>query len=591
MNKHNIIKIFFLTLIIGSMIFSKNGLTIINENHDTTITSIDIKKITNQVDSRSIYTVLENNIHRKNIIETETLFEDDMELNENNWNHFDLTKVKDGHWKTSNSGYNSYFWCGINETITKYDNNWNDIAMINNSINLLFFSNIYLKFDTYCRISENDYGFVELSRDGGRHWDKLAEFTGNLNWTTYLYNISSLNNIYNFLIRVRFLSNESLTDIGWLLDDITIIADNTTLFYDDFESNTNKWIIEQLRPGDWWQRIKKPKVNDNHNTAWWCGDELTINYESNMNNTLSLKNEIDLSKVFEVDILFLTWYNLSKFDIGYFEISNNEGVSWNIIDTFMGDSKVDNNIVWINKSYELNQLMGEKIIIRFRFVSDSYVEYEGWYIDDLKVIGKIDLQPPITSCELSGVIGQNDWYISKINLSLIPTDENGSGVKKTFYILNDEGKKTYATPIKINENGWHTIEYWSTDKLENIENHNYNTFKIDLDNPDVQIIQPEFGIYWLGRKIYPIFRSTLIMISKPIIIGDIKIRVDSSDLTSGVNRIEFYINEELKSIDYDYPYSWIWSEKNLHINYILKLVSYDDAGNIAKNETTIMRFF
>jgi hypothetical protein len=533
--------------------------------------------------------VPENNAKSKWIIVSKTLLEDDMETNENYWNHSDLTIGGEGHWQTCDSEYDKYFWCGINET-TMYDNNWNDVAMINESLDFSSYTNISLVFDTHCRIAENDHGYVEISKDGGRHWEILADYTGDSNWTTITYNIS-MYNTNNVAVRFRFFSDESTTNKGWLIDDFSILCDNTAIFSDDFESGTKKWIIERLRVGDWWQRIDKPKDGELHNTAWWCGDELINMYPANMNNELILEDTIDLSKAFEADILFSTWHNLSMADIGYLEISNNGGAAWDLIDSFMGDSKVDNTIRWIDKSYEIDQWIGAEIKIRFRFVSDSSFEAEGWYVDDLRILGKIDNDPPITSCMLSGNMGQNDWYVSSVQVTLSATDEDGSGVDHIYYTINGGDQSIYTAPFSIDESGLHTVDYWSVDRLENAEDHKNEQFKIDVDNPEIGITQPELGIYWRGRKIWPILGLTLLTWSKSFVIRDIEIMANASDSTSGVNRVEFYIDDELEASDSSVPYSWKWTKLNLFSSHTIKTVAYDDAGNSANDEIIIRKFF
>ena len=314
-------------------------------------------------------------------------------------------------------------------------------------------------------------------------------------------------------------------------------------------------------------------------------------YPTNVNNTLMLKDAIDLSKAFEADILFSTWYNLSVEDIGYLEISKNGGTTWDLIDLFIGDSKIDNVVRWIDKFYEIDQWIGGEIKIRFRFVSDSSSEVEGWYIDDLRILGKIDNDPPITSCTLSGNMGQNDWHISFVELTLTATDEDGSGVDHIYYTVNGGGQNTYTAPFSIDESGWHTVEYWSVDRLENTENHKDEQFKIDIDDPGIEITQPETGIYWRGKKIWPILELTLLTWSKSFVIRDIEIIVNANDSTSGVNRVEFYIDDELEASDSSVPYSWKWTKLNLFSSHIIKTVAYDDAGNSANDQIMVRKFF
>jgi len=534
---------------------------------------------------------INNNKISKPISNSEIIFEDDMENNENSWIHFDSTEVIEGNWKISDSGYNSYLWCVIDELNSNYDNNWNDVALINKSFNFSLYKNITLIFDINYKINDNDYGYVEISNDYGRHWEIIEYYTGELNWTNKIFNLTYLNDYHKCNIRYRFYSNESITNRGMLIDDIKIIGDNYIIFYDDFETNAEKWIIERLRPGDWWQRIRKEKDGNLNNKAWWCGDEFKDKYCSNMNNVLELKKSINLTNIFKIEILFSTWLNFSDMDTGYFEISNDKGKTWDILEEFIGRSLNDNTQGWVNKSYEINDWMKGEIKIRFRFVSDSNNESKGWYIDDIKIFGYIDNDPPITACILSGDIGQNNWYISTVEVSLVSTDGDGSGVENIYYKLDDEEKISYNIPFIINQNGWHTIEYWSIDKQNNIENHKYEKLKIDTDNPEIDIIKPEICTYLGNKRIWPIFRSNFLFISKPLIFGDIEIKVDASDSMSGVNRVEFFIDNEIKNSDFIIPYEWMWSEKKLSVMHDINVVVYDVAGNNINEQISVIKIF
>jgi hypothetical protein len=515
----------------------------------------------------------ENNSKSKWVLVATTLFESDMD-DECCWDHFDLTGGEEGHWDICTSGNDDYLWCGIPET-TKYGNNWNDVAMINKSLDLSPYSEIYLNFTTYHEIVENDKGYVEISKDGGRHWDIIAEYTGNSTWTEESYDISSYKTSDNVIIRFRFFSNESINDRGWIIDDISVEGNGATLFNDNFESGTEKWIIERLRPGDWWQRVEKSKIGDSDNIAFWCGDELTGMYPANLDNVLVLKDssKIDLSKAFEADVIFSTWYNISEEDLGTLEISDDDGSTWDLLDSFTGESEG-----WTTKSADITSWIGGDIIIRFRFMSDDSIESEGWYVDDVKIIAKLDFDPPVTSCTLSGTMGQNNWYKSTVKITLTAVDE-GSGVKNTYYKLDGGSQITYTSPITVSGNGQHTIEYWSVDNIDNTETHSSESFKIDTLAPTVDITKPDIGIYWRDRKIWPPFEFSLLEWSTPFIIRDITIVASANDATSGIDRVEFYIDSVLESTDTTVPYEWNW-DKTVFFTHTIEVKAYDAAGHM-----------
>ena len=166
-------------------------------------------------------------------------------------------------------------------------------------------------------------------------------------------------------------------------------------------------------------------------------------------------------------MVFSTWYNISDGDFGYLEITEDDGVTWDIVGTLTGVSG-DSLPSWITKSYDIADYVGDDIRIRFRFVSDNEYESEGWYVDDVMIVAKIDETPPETTCTLSGTIGGDDWFVSSVQVTLTAVDDY-SGVKNIYYMLDGGGQTTYSSSFTVSDNGFHTVEYWSEDNIGNIE--------------------------------------------------------------------------------------------------------------------------
>ncbi|KAA0008735.1 MAG: hypothetical protein FE042_01220 [Thermoplasmata archaeon] len=527
--------------------------------------------------------VPENNAMYGFVIVAHEIFYDDMECGpctERNWKHLDLTG-REGHWIICTSGYDHYLWCGL-DNATTYDNNWNDFAMIEDSFDTSAFGKVTLSFKTWYRILPGDYGYVEVSTDNGTCWQIVATYTGQLNWTNVTLNISAYKST-GMKIRFRFVSNETGVERGWIIDDVSLMGDSITLFEDDFESGTDGWIIEYA--GDWWHITTRRYHSESH--SWWCGDELSGRYMPNLNNALMMRETIDLSKSFGADIIFWTWYNFSSGDEGYLEVSEDGGATWTIVKSFTGMSSTDSTPGWTKVLCVLDSWAGKNIKIRFRFSSDSTAESEGWYIDDVRVLAKIDKEPPVTTHSLSGTMGLNDWYISPVTITLTADDGDGSGVEHIYYCLDGCGIEVYTSPITVSTGGPHTLEYWSVDKVGNQEAHHTITFKIDTVNPTVEISQPTPGIYVKGRKIWPIFG--IFKCPFTLIIGSIDVKVNANDENSGVDRVEFYIDEDLLNTDTEEPYEWTWNER-VFFTHTITVKVYDKAGLTAEDSIEVKIF-
>jgi hypothetical protein len=191
----------------------------------------------------------------------------------------------------------------------------------------------------------------------------------------------------------------------------------------------------------------------------------------------------------------------------------------------------------------------------------------------------IDNLPPVTICGLSPPIpdGENGWYVSDVTVTLAAKDDI-SGVNYTMYNLDGTGWTEYTGSFTVTTDGSHTVEYYSVDNVGNEESTKLTTFKIDETNPTVEITRPKGGyLYIFDKEIIPLPSG------KTIIIGQITIDSTATDATSGIDRVEFYIDGILKNTDPDEPYEWLWDE-TVFFKHSIKVMAYDKAGNSAASD-------
>jgi hypothetical protein len=78
-----------------------------------------------------------------------------------------------------------------------------------------------------------------------------------------------------------------------------------------------------------------------------------------------------------------------------------------------------------------------------------------------------------------------------------------------------------------------------------------------------------------------------------ILIGDITVEVEASDAQSGIEKVEFYIDDVMQPEfnDTQAPYSWTWTHGSLlkHKHTII-VVAYDYAGNPSADMIDVRRF-
>lgn len=111
--------------------------------------------------------------------------------------------------------------------------------------------------------------------------------------------------------------------------------------------------------------------------------------------------------------------------------------------------------------------------------SNSTGEYRG-----AEIKSSCDPIPPTTSHSLSGMVGENGWYRSTVQVTLNASDNpGGSGVKLIQYRIDGGGWQTYGGPFTVSGNGNHTVSYQAQDNAGNWESPKSTSFKIDATPP------------------------------------------------------------------------------------------------------------
>jgi hypothetical protein len=142
---------------------------------------------------------------------------------------------------------------------------------------------------------------------------------------------------------------------------------------------------------------------------------------------------------------------------------------------------------------------------------------------------------------IQGTMGENGWYISTVIVTFV-------GGNYTYFRIDYGDWTLYTGPFSISTDGIHLIE--ATYDFEHIYNV---TIKIDRTPPD-----------WIGFFIDKIGYNKY------------RIYAEVSDATSGVNRVEFYLNDYLIYTVYEAPYEWFYKGPSFNYNSIV----FDNAGNL-----------
>jgi nitrous oxidase accessory protein len=102
--------------------------------------------------------------------------------------------------------------------------------------------------------------------------------------------------------------------------------------------------------------------------------------------------------------------------------------------------------------------------------------------------------------------------------------------------------------------------------------------------PVVNITKPKARFLYINDNVV----MPLLLITR--IIGDINVSVDAYDILSGIQKVEFYVGNDLKHNTSTPPYSWVWQGLPW-LWRTLRVVAYDNAGNSNSTELTVWKIF
>jgi hypothetical protein len=133
-----------------------------------------------------------------------------------------------------------------------------------------------------------------------------------------------------------------------------------------------------------------------------------------------------------------------------------------------------------------------------------------------------------------------------------------------IYVDDYNPKRTYRSDVFENETIWRNISLKKVPIM-------------------VDIIKPLKALYLFNRRLMPL--------SDALIIGNIHVEAFVHDYwfsEKKADKVEFYVDGELKATITSKPYRWKWREKTSG-TYTIKVIAYDSFGNTATDEITVQK--
>ncbi|MBN2391400.1 MAG: hypothetical protein JXR84_11785 [Anaerolineae bacterium] len=145
------------------------------------------------------------------------------------------------------------------------------------------------------------------------------------------------------------------------------------VFLDDGESGMDNWTADSP-----WNLT----VVDSHSPSHSWADSPGGDYTNNADVSLTSAG-IDVSSLANPTLSFWTRYATEAGgDYCYVEVSTDGGGTWVNVATYTGQ-----NTNWTNEQVGLRNFAGiTNLRLRFRLVSDDSITYDGWYIDDVRIL-------------------------------------------------------------------------------------------------------------------------------------------------------------------------------------------------------------
>jgi hypothetical protein len=222
-----------------------------------------------------------------------------------------------------------------------------------------------------------------------------------------------------------------------------------------------------------------------------------------------------------------------QFKGSYLFIASSSRFKINATDEKSGVDKIlysINNGLLNNTYTEPLQLKGTGLQSIY-FASSDYVgnfalsRSQQVFVDNSKPVTKISFQGPLFR-------NRDTLFVTKDTRIALAATDDGSGVKQTSYSIGNKTEASYMNPISVEAEGSYTIEYNTSDNVNNMEEQKTCTFFVDNTPPKILY---NYSVIAIGEKRvrdenYTIYPSNAMLY------------IAATDSASGGETIEYRIN-------------------------------------------------
>ncbi len=216
-------------------------------------------------------------------------------------------------------------------------------------------------------------------------------------------------------------------------DSRTFILSSNTIFADDFENGVTAWSVQ----GSW------GASGDAYSGNGSLTDSPIGNYGNNQTRTCRTSQIINLNGAINVNLQFYAKYDIAL-DGDYCLLAySTNGTTWRSLASFSGFSG------WQHYSYNLNNLSGNPIYLRFVLVSNETGNADGIYIDNLKLFATSypsSTEDGITPQTIPAMSCYPNPFHGKLHVSLSIPPKVSDNLSLSVY--NIKGQRVQSIPIQ-----------------------------------------------------------------------------------------------------------------------------------------------
>lgn len=213
--------------------------------------------------------------------------------------------------------------------------------------------------------------------------------------TTFGFTVSgTCPNNYGIPVRLKILQNDTNTLYNQLYH--IPVGNGVAILLDSAESGFGNWTTNST-----WAVTTAQYHSPTHSFT----DSPSGNYSTNANNSMTLNFPLNTSAS---PVVFLSfwhrYYTEALSDFCRVEVSSNNGTNWSEVISYNGNMQT-----WTYQYFDITSFCNgsSNVRVRFRLTSDNGVNYDGWYVDDIKILG---YQGPAT--------GIGNWYVTPFKYAL-----------------------------------------------------------------------------------------------------------------------------------------------------------------------------